>query len=627
MKYLLLISIVSLSISLVFGQKSILFESKEYKNAYKSGSRSRKGIPGENYWQNRSEYKIKAEFDPDTHLISGHLSLTYFNNSPDSLNSMIFKLMQNVYKKGASRQMAVDPSLLHDGVVIQNVKFNDKEIPESSIQISGTNMSLQLPHGIKRDSSAFISLDFVTPIPKKAGFRSGTIDSTSFFMAYWFPQAAVYDDIFGWDTDEYVGIPENYNDFSNYNVEITLPSQYNIWATGRHKNMDEIFSENILSRVEVSKISKVPVKIIDVSDFREADGTKTTWKFEAKNVPDFAWGTSDHYIWEGMAARNPNPSKLCWVQTAYADGHANFDWVLEVAKNSVEVFSIGFPGVPYPYFKHISFSGTQGGGMEFPMLANNHATPDSTSTIMVTAHELAHNYYPFMMGINERKYGWWDETMTTLMETFLSENAYPDHKAQGIFNRKFSFNYFSALHDTQPLMNETSSIMKVMPTIVNFYIKGPAIMDGLENLIGTKKLHQYNREFMNIWKGKHPTPYDFFYFINQMEDENLNWFWNACFFSYGYPDLSIKNAQQIGEYIVVSIQNIGGLPAPFQLTILYADGDDFEEEFNIRLWKDNQESLTLRIPAKSNVEKVHLNENFYYDVNPANNEMVIDQDH
>ncbi len=443
-------------------------------------------------------------------------------------------------------------------------------------------------------------------------------------MAYWFPQIAVYDDIFGWDNDEYVGVPENYNDFSTYKVELTLPSQYNIWATGRHTNMNEIFSEDILARIAESKVSETPVKIIDVSDFRKADGTKSTWKFEAENVPDFAWGASDHYIWEGISAHNPNPSNLCWVQTAYAQDHANFNWVIDVAKKAVEFFSTEFPGVKYPYFKHISFSGTEGGGMEFPMLANNHATRDSTSTIMVTAHELAHNYYPFMMGINERKYGWWDETMTTLMETIFKDHVYPSHRVRGLFNRKFSFNYLSSLHTIQPLMNETSSMMKVMPTIINFYVKGPAIMDGLENLLGTEKLHQYNRDFMNAWKGKHPTPYDFFYYINNKENENLNWFWNDCFFLYAYPDLAIEGVDQNDRFITVHIQNVGGLPVPFQLNIEYTDGSNFDEDFNVKLWKDNGENLTLRIPVDRKVEKVHLNGNFFYDTNPANNELVIE---
>jgi hypothetical protein len=622
MKNLVLWSLLLTSIPALC-QQTLLFETKEYKNAYSSDTRSRDGLPGEKYWQNTSEYKISAEFDPQSHLITGQLTLVYHNQSPDSLNSMVFKLMQNVYQKGATRQMSVDPAMLHDGIKISNIKYEEQEVAESSMSISGTVMNVRLPGYISQNSKAKISMDFVTPVPKKAGFRSGTVDSSTFFIAYWFPQVAVYDDIFGWDRDEYVGVPETYNDFSNYDVEITLPNQYNIWATGAHQNPEEIYSEEILLGISASQSSKNPVMILDEKDFRKANGTQNTWKFHAEKVPDFAWGTSDHYLWQGVSVENPNTENMCWVQTAYAKGDANFEWVIEVAKNSVEIFSREFPAVPYPYFKHISFSGTKGGGMEFPMLANNYATRDTVSTIMVTAHELAHNYFPFMMGINERKYGWWDETMTTLMESYVKDRAYPEQKLLGFFNRKNSYPYLSSSHEIMPLMTETSSMMKVSPTIINFYVKGPATMDGLQNLLGTDRFNALVKRFIKVWQGKHPTPYDFFYYVNTQEQENLNWFWDASFFSQGYPDLAISNASQNGEYLTVSIQNVGRLPVPFLLTITPTSGESYDEEYNVKIWKNNPEFLVLRVPIDGKIEKIQLSKDFFYDSDPTNNELLM----
>ncbi len=180
MKYLIILILFIFNFSPAHSQKSFLFESKEYKDAYKAGTRSRDGLPGKKYWQNRSEYEIKAEFDPALHKIFGQLSVRYFNASPDSLSNVVFKLMQNVYKKGAVRQMAVDTALLHDGIVIEKVKFNEEDVPESGIEISGTNMFIRLPGSIRQNSNGLITLNFITPVPREAGFRSGTIDSTSF---------------------------------------------------------------------------------------------------------------------------------------------------------------------------------------------------------------------------------------------------------------------------------------------------------------------------------------------------------------------------------------------------------------------------------------------------------------
>ena len=202
----------------VYGQKAALYESVEYKQAYEKDTRLRSGLPSENYWQNRSNYEIEAHFDPESRMITGHLKVTYFNESPDSLNSIVFKLMQNLYKKGAVRQIAVDEINIHDGIKIEHVKYNDIEIQEIAINQTGTIMRISLPSGIQSKSNGSMEMDFETPLPKSSGLRSGTIDSSSFFAAYWFPQIAVYDDIFGWDTDEYVGVPENYNDFSTYDL-------------------------------------------------------------------------------------------------------------------------------------------------------------------------------------------------------------------------------------------------------------------------------------------------------------------------------------------------------------------------------------------------------------------------
>lgn len=618
-------SLCMLFFTVAIAQKQNLYESIEYKKAYERGTRMRNGIPGNSYWQNKSDYKIEAKFDPKTRLITGHLKVTYFNNSPDSMSLVVFKLMQNVYMKGVKRQMPVEEINLHDGIQINNVVYNETLLEDRSVNKSGTIMRVMLPQHLGSKSSCSIELHFVTPLPKTSGFRSGSIDSTSFFAAYWFPQLAVYDDIFGWDTDEYVGVPENYNDFSSYEVALTFPSEYNVWATGKLANMDEIYSDDILKRIASSKKSSKPIMILSENDFRSADGKSHTWKYKAENVPDFAWAASDHYLWEGVAARNPDPQNLCWVQSAYPPGAKHFNLVVGIAQKSVELFSNAFPGVPYPYFKHISIRGTQGGGMEFPMIANNNVAHDTVSTITVTAHELAHNYFPFMMGINERKYGWWDETMTTLMESYVNLKGYPEHKVVGFFNRKVSFNYLSPTHDILPLITETSNIMKVMPTITNFYIKGPAAMDILVNIIGTNNFYAYTKEFIAIWAGKHPTPYDFFYFINEKEGKNLNWFWNAWFYSYGYPDVAITNAEQHDGYISIKMENVGGLPVQFRLTITKNDGSELDEEFNAETWRDNLEYTTVKIPVSGKVAKIVLDRRFAYDVDPSNNEFILEK--
>jgi len=613
-----LTAIVLFSIHTTYGQKP-LYESRELDRAYQNSTRSRTGVPGDHYWQNHSNYTITARFQPKESKVTGKLSVVYFNESPDTLNSIVFKLMQNVYKKGANRQMQVDEQILHDGVIVNNIRCGGNETIAEMNSLSATVANVSLPDELLPGSSVTIKLDFETPIPKQSGYRSGTIDSSSFFVAYWFPQIAVYDDIFGWDREQYVGVPEAYNDFSDYQVHLTLPSEYQVWATGDVTNESEVYSKPVLERIGKSKKSETTVRILTENDFKRPDGKELTWKFNAIHVPDFAWGASDHYLWEGQAAQNPGPENLCWVQSAYPAGAAYFNMVSGIAKTSVELFSREFPGIPYPYFKHITFRGTEGGGMEFPMMANNDVAHDSANTILVTAHELAHNYYPFMMGINERKFGWWDETMTTLMEGYVNDKAYPDEKVSGFFDRNVSFNFLGPAHSMVPLIMETSNIMKEFASITNFYIKGPAAMDVLQNLIGKESFIEYNKAFMEVWKGKHPTPWDYFYFFNEKAGEDLNWFWNSWFYSFGHADLSFGDVTQSDQYVKLRIKNKGGFPVPFTILAKCDDGTMIEEKVNISAWESDTNELIYRILTNKKVTSVTLDFLGSYDADPANN--------
>ncbi|MDZ7607619.1 MAG: hypothetical protein U5K79_18970 [Cyclobacteriaceae bacterium] len=300
-----------------YGQKP-LFESRELDIGYQKSTRLRTGMPGEQYWQNHSNYTITARFQPGESKLTGKLTVVYYNESPDTLKSIVFKLMQNVYKKGANRQMPVDELILHDGVIVKNIRCGGNETPAEMNSLSATVVNVNLPDELLPGANLTIKLDFETPIPKASGYRSGTIDSSSFFVAYWFPQIAVYDDIFGWDKEQYVGVPETYNDFSDYQVHLTLPSEYTVWATGELTNESELYSKPVLERIKKSKKSETTIRILTEKDFKKPDGNELTWKFNASKLYlYFAWGASDHYLWDGQAAQNPGPENLCWVQSAY----------------------------------------------------------------------------------------------------------------------------------------------------------------------------------------------------------------------------------------------------------------------------------------------------------------------
>lgn len=604
-----------------------LFEPKEFSQAVQNETRTRSGKPGTAYWQNKADYFIRASYNPEDAMISGNVSIIYINNSTDTLKRIYLKLMQNVYAKGSPRAWEVNADNLHSGVEISNLHIDSFTIAQENIQIKSTLMHFDTERPIAPGETVSIQMDFKTPMQKQIKYRSGALDSTTIFAGYWFPQLCVYDDIFGWDKVQYMLNTENYNEFSNYLVELTLPSNFVVWATGRQLNPEETFQKVVLKRIAKSKKSTEPITIISKEDYINKkvlrDGDSLVWKFEAKHMSDFAWGASTHFIWEAASAMNPDDKNLCWVQSAYPvtnrkNDNAN---VLRYALQSVEHFSQVFPAVAYPYASHITFIGGTRGGMEFPMIANN-SSMDSTFANVATAHEIAHNYFPFYMGVNERKFGWFDEMITTQMENSFIKQHFPKIYKRSLRSDKYYAGRYNGTFGDLPLMVESNQIITQTTMLNNFYMKSNEMVNALKSLIGEPNLAIYIQDFMKTWAGKHPTPYDFFYFVNHKSLVNLNWFWNRWAFQFGSVDLAITASQQNANQYHIS--NEGGRPVPFKIEMKLQDGSMYEEVYNAGIW-EKSDNLTFDIPKDKIPEQIAIRvTQDIFETSTANNTLEID---
>ncbi len=621
LKYLLFILLIGGRLN-VRSQK--IHEPYEFTKAIEKGTRTRIGLPGEEYWQNNSTYSIKANFNPETGIVNGSMEVTYNNLSNDTISKLVFKLMQNMYAKTGLRVNAIDTINLHDGVKISNVTINGKKTADSNIILENTKLILELTDSLMPGKSNNVSMDFTIPIPRRTQVRTGAYDSTSYFVGYWFPQLAVYDDLFGWDMGEYMGNSEAYNDFSDYKVEITVPENFMVWSTGDLQNENEIFQTGIIEKIALSRnIKDSVINIITEDDLKSNNVFKTdtelTYKFLATNVPDFAWTTSDHYLWDASMAYNPDQANVCWVQAAYAPSKEAFSLSTTMAKKSVEFFSNVFPAVKYPYSHHLSFNARIGGGMEFPMLANNGYSSDTFRIALLTAHELAHNYFPFMMGINERKYGWFDEMMTTVMHhKFVSQLENGKFKVYNNERNMKPAKEISGRSFDMPLIIETETVVKDEPWLLNGYIKSLNMLLSLETIIGEDNFTQYLKKFMLTWNGKHPTPYDFFYSINIQSGKDLNWFWNKWVFSFAYPDLGLEADKNNN---VILIKNKGEQPIPFTLTLEFKNGEKEIVEYGAGVWESGTDVVN-EVKKLSKVKKVKVECSFVPDIYNEDNEIL-----
>ena len=362
--------------------------------------------PGPNYWQNHADYKIDAEVVPDSSLLKGQVKIEYYNESPDTLSMVIIRLYQNISKSGSLRDWYIDPELFNDGIRVNDFKINGNKVevvPNGrTVIITSTNMLVKLDNFLYPGNSISIEMSYDFKIPDVVRLRMGNYYDNDMFISYWYPQVAVYDDIDGWDRVEYSGSVEFYNDFNNYEFNITVPDEVVVWATGELMNAEKVFTRQTLSRIREASQSDEVISIINPDDY-EDDGVTirngiNTWRFKAHHVSDVSFCISDSYNWDA-ASVEVEPGRRVMTNAVYPDGVIEWDNTAFYSREAIKYFSEELPGYPYPYPHITSFCNKgRGGGMETPMMANNGAPEVKGSHIGLIAHEIAHSYFPFIMG-------------------------------------------------------------------------------------------------------------------------------------------------------------------------------------------------------------------------------------
>ncbi|MES2279258.1 MAG: M1 family metallopeptidase [Bacteroidota bacterium] len=589
--------------------------------AYHKGTRSDNGKPGIKYWQNTANYRIRVNFDPKTRLIKGTVDIDYVNNSPDTLSQLLFKLYPNLYKKGVPRDSNIVPDDLTDGVEISKLIIDKQEQDMKKVHIMGTNMPVPTDT-IFPGKTVHCTINYNYTLNKTSHLRTGQVDPSSFFVAYFFPRIAVYDDIDGWNKYPYLGSQEFYNDFCHFSAEITLPADYVVWATGTLQNPNDVFNRKFVTLIDEAAKQDSVTDIITEADVKAGNittvGNIHTWKFDADSVTDFVFATSNHYIWKAASlVVDPKTGRRTRVDAAFNPAHKDYFAVVNYARKTVEAMSYKFPKWPYPYPHETVFDGLD--QMEYPMMVNDNPVENVADAIELTDHEIFHTMFPFYMGINETKYGWMDEGWATIGEWLISPMIDPKIvDPYGVDGVEKS----AGTEEDQPIMTLTTQISGVSgftdsypkPAMGYLYVK-----DMLGDELFTKALHYY----IANWHGKHPGPFDFFNCMNTGAGRNMNWFWKRWFFDGGVPDLAISKVSNTGNKYEVLIKSIGTKPVPVDLNIEYTDGSTKTIHRDISCWEKGNTSVTLSFEAAKNIKQLNLGSTYTPDVDKANNIYVI----
>jgi len=599
-----------------------LYLPRDVKEAYKKGTRSGDGRPGKYYWQNGARYDITITAMPPDRRIIGHEKIIYFNNSPDTLTRPVIRLFLNIHKPGAPRGVAATEDYLTSGIHIDRFTANGREGNWKNEPDIFTWRQIELPQPLLPHDSVELSFDWHFDISLKSG-REGMIDPTTFFLAYFYPRVAVYDDYNGWDRMDFRETAEFYSDFNDYTVSIRVPGNYIVWGTGTLQNADTLLQPQFAKRFKESLTTDGTIRIASPQDMKAkrvtAQNEVNTWQFKASNIPDMAFGLSNHFAWDaGSVVVDDATHRRASAQAVYNDSAADFHRMVEYGRHALSWFSHHWPGIPYPYEKTTIFQGYA--GMEYPMMANDETNEDTVYSRFVAEHEIAHTYMPFYMGINETRYGFMDEGWATTLELLIGREDMGVKTAEE-FYKEFRVNYW--INDISP----DEDIPIITPGDVlsgdgfgnNEYGKASLGYLAMKDLLGDELFKKCLLEYMNRWHGKHPIPWDFFYTFNDVTKKNLNWFWHNWFFTNGYIDLTLKNVIKTPAGWSVLIENKGGFVAPADLVIRYADGSTERKHFSPAIWEKDQKQAVLAITTKKKIQSVNIDGGIFMDADEADN--------
>jgi hypothetical protein len=622
-------SILLLSAICSFESKAQTLSMPDYvQQAYQKGTRTITGIPGKSYWQNTANYNISISAAPPNRLISGTEEITYFNNSPNTLNELVMKLIQNSHKRSAeSRKNSSNRDTLSNGIVIDDFTVNGKKtlLPDNEGHYTWQNAALEKP--LKPHESIKLNVKWHFYLSPQKG-REGILDSTTFFLAYYYPRVAVYDDYNGWDRLDFTGGREFYNDFNNYTFQVSVPKNYIVYATGTLQNPTEVLQPEYVRRLNQSMTADSVIRIATKDELAQHSVTlqnqTNTWKWKADDITDVALAISDHYDWDASSTIvDEKTNRRASVQAAYNDTAADFHQMVKFGQHSLNWMSKNWPGVPYPFPKTTIVQGYA--DMEYPMMVNDETTPDPVFSRFVSEHEIAHTWFPFYMGINESSYAFMDEGWATTLEYLIGQSDLGKEKAAENY-KQFRVNRWiknKSIKEVQEPIITRGELQSGRILGDNEYGKPSLAYLALKDMIGDDEFKKTLHVFMDRWHGKHPIPWDYFYSINDASGKNLNWFWNNWFFSKNYIDLSISKLDKAKKGYNLIIDNIGGFAVPFDVVITYADGSNQTLHQTPEVWHKNEKQTSILLLSTKKISSINLDGGIWMDADVSNNNLAV----
>jgi Peptidase family M1 domain len=605
----------------------------EFQRAVERGTRTATGAPGERYWQNRADYAIRARVLPDRKRLEGSETITYTNHSPNALNNLQVDLTLNHHAPGVVRN---EPAEVTGGVEVSRVSLGGEALRQGGsgarYVINGTRMVIVPAAPVQPGQSVQIGIDFAYNVPQQgAGGRMGWSSDDLFFFAYWYPAMAVYDDVIGWQPDPFRGTAEFYADFGRYDVTIEAPAQWIVAGTGTLQNPEQALAPAVLQRYRQGMESDNVVHVVTPADFGRTTtaGTRgfVTWRFQADSVRDHAFSVTLRSNWDaartavgdrdGDGRTDYTAIHAFWRPAARLWGHA-----ARFQQHSITFLS-EYTGIPYPWPHMTAVEGEDiiGGGMEYPMmtLIGAYTSAGEEALYSVTAHELAHMWVPMIVSVDERRYSWLDEGMTTFHEAQARKDTFPATTPE--MDDRNSYLQLARTGNEGEIMRRSDFHYNAAAYGVASYPKPATNFATLRALIGDAAFTRAWRQFLQQWAWKHPYPWDFFNTVESVTGEDLDWFWRTWFYETWTLDQAVGSVTENARGATIVVEDRGLAPMPARLTVTRENGETQSLEVPVETWLEGRRTATVTLPAgASPIIRVEIDaENAFPDVARDNN--------
>ena len=570
----------------------------EFTAAIAKGTRTEQGRPGKQYWTNYARYRIEAELDPAAARLIGKAEITYVNRSPDELNQLVLHAYQDLMKPGAQRTRTVTAT---PGFELTSVKIGDRKI---TARANDTRVFLRLPTALQPGKEITLSVEWAFEVPKAGTApRMGHEGENVYYLGYWYPQFAVYDDVEGWVADPHRGNGEFYMDYADYDLAITVPQGYLVRATGELQNADEVLTKRALDALALAAQRREVVHVIDAEDHEAGKDTassasgKLTWKFRAENVRDVAVSVARTYLWDATHAvikdkHGPGKDGTCMIHAVYEPNSGDWVRAAEYARHTIEYMSAHVHAYPWPHMT--ACEGIIGGGMEYPMMT----ICGGRQPAGVIAHELIHMWFPMLLGSNEKRFAWQDEGFTSFWTTLCRD----DFQQRSNGPRRDVLGYAGAVaRGGDAVCMRHADAYGEDDFGFASYSKPAAILHQLRGLLGDETFFAAFRRYAADWAYKHPYPYDFFRSFSDAASQDLEPYFRTWFFEAWKLEHAIGIVVADANGTVVTIEDRGRALHRCVVEATFADGKTERQIVPISAW---QRSTRAKLTFAPNATKV-----------------------